>query len=359
MKTNYLSLLLLSCFIIGCNNEDPPNINLEELWGPYTRDTRIVHLNGEEFLPHEEQVSLLFPADLNMPNNEDETMVLELFPIWPKPQTISPFDYLIHVEMQATATPTEVILKGNYSDSPYYTVDIEGKWTEEVLEVDLNYKSTDERLVGNTFIIRMNEDALDFSRLYPSSNMVEFDGLSIPIEDFVRDAMSPIFRALSQRLGHEIKLTMKEDGSMEISTKKEGSNNFINIPGKHRHWLHSDNHGYFDTDYEGATWLHEIIHENEYHISLSGIFDTATRNYTQNFAPILYYFDNGDLIYCNQNWGSWLFEKYLTLLLNSYRLSTTGTYGMTFEERKKISSLIDLIDNNIIRGDIFIKAEKQ
>ena len=204
----------------------------------------------------------------------------------------------------------------------------------------------------------MNENALDFSRLYPSSNTVEFDGEQIPIEDFVKEAMSPIFRALSKNLGAEIKLVMKEDGSMDISAKKEGSNSFTNIPGEHRHWLHSENHGYFEADYEGASWLHKILQENEYtNIALSGTFETATREYSQNFAPILYYFDDGDLVYSNQNWDGWLFEKFLNLWSSSSRMETTGTYGLTIEEQKKIRFLVSLLDD--IQGSIYIRAEKQ
>lgn len=352
-KFYYFSLLLLSYFIISCNNEVPPNINLEELCGTYTGDTRIVRLNGEEFLTDISPVKVLF----NIPENGEG--IMEFSHLWPKPQTLTPFDSR-HIEIQTATTPTEVILKGNYSDLPYYTMGVEGKWIEGILEVDLNYKSTDERLVGNTFIVRMNEDALDFSRLYPSSSTVEFDGQQIPIEDFVRNAMSPIFRALSKNLGAEIKFVMKEDGSMEISTNKIGSNNFTNIPGKHRHWLHSDNHGYFEADYEGASWLLKLLHEDDFISDTSPIFGDRIGS-TQYFASILYYFDDGDLVYCNQNWGGTkrIIIRYLGLLLDSYRLLATGTYNMTFEEREKISTLKDLIQNDIIRGDIYIRAKKQ
>ena len=353
MKTNYLSLLLLSCFIIGCNNEVPPNINLEELCGTYQGDTRIIRLNGEEYL-----TDIINPVKLLFNIPESGEGIMEFFYLWPYPQTLNPFDSR-HIEIQTAATPTEVILKGNYSDSPYYTVGVEGKWAEGMLEVDLDYKSIDERLVGNTFIVCMNEDALDFSRLYPSSNTVEFGGQQIPIENFVRDAMSPIFRALSKNLGAEIKLIMKEDGNMEISTKKIGNNNFTNIPGKHRHWLHSDNHGYFEADYEGASWLLNRLHEDDFISKTSPIFGDKIG--TQCYASILYYFDDGDLVYCNQNWGGTkrIIIKYLALLLDSYRLLTTGTYNMTLEEREKISTLKNLIQDGIIQGDIYIRAKKQ
>lgn len=360
MKTNYLTLLFLSCIIISCNTDELPPIKLESLRGTYMGETRIVHFNGKEYLTHEEIISIGFPADFGMSEKGDGTMIMELFPIWPESATLNPFLNTMKIAMKTIATSSDVILTGNYSDSPFYSLTAEAKWTEENLIVDLDYKSTDERLLGNTFIIRMNENALDFSRLYPSSNTVEFDGEQIPIEDFVKEAMSPIFRALSKNLGAEIKLVMKEDGSMDISAKKEGSNSFTNIPGEHRHWLHSENHGYFEADYEGASWLHKILQENEYtNIALSGTFETATREYTQNFAPILYYFDDGDLVYSNQNWDGWLFEKYLATLLNSYRLSENGLYEMTLEERGKISTLINLLKDDIIRGDIFIRAKKQ
>ena|GEM_PF-3429238 len=354
MKTNYLFLLLLSCFIISCENEEPP-ISLDKLQGVYTGESRSVLLNGEEYTTDTEGIGIGFNPDYSMPAKEDGKMILELLAIWP------PYEKSIIIEMQTVATSSEVMMKGNLSDSPYYQLDAEAIWKEGQVNVNLNYQSTDERVSGKTFILRLDEASLDLSRLYPKQKTVEYMGENINTEEFVKDAFMPIVKVLSRELGNEIKLEMREDGSMEVSVKKEGSNNFTPIPGKHRHWLHGENFGYFVSDYEGAAWLHKILQENEYiSIALSGTFLHAARNYTQNAIPILYYFDDGDLIFCNDNEpGGWLFYKFLTLWTDSNRISTTGVYGLTDEEINKINVLSDLIFKNIVRGNIYIRAEKQ
>ena len=38
-------------------------------------------------------------------------------------------------------------------------------------------------------------------------------------------------------------------------------------------------------------------------------------------------------------------------------METTGTYGLTIEEQKKIRFLVSLLDD--IQGSIYIRAEKQ
>ncbi|MBE6287610.1 MAG: hypothetical protein E7099_05420 [Mediterranea massiliensis] len=357
MKTNYLFLLLLSCFIISCENEEPP-INLETIQGKYSGDKLQFFYNGEEMITPEEYVTL----ELNDPNSSTITFIAH--PFWPevrdfKNQPPSEGFKNIRVDLEAVPTATEVILKGSYQEGNYYRLDIEAKWIDGNLEAHLNYTATNEKFINNSFVIQFDEEALDFTHLTPHQPTVEYEGEIIPIKEFVKDAMSPILRVLNRNFGNELRLDMLENGDMTLSAKIGANNSFTQIPGIFRYRIHRVNYGYFEADPEGALWIYKAFKETDFPgpdgdgIVISNIRRTPA----QHFTPIFYYFDNNDFIFAINSIGTWFSYRLLTGWLDNPTQQTLQE--LTTEEKNKFLKFTKLIAKDIIKGNICIRAEKQ
>ena len=112
---------------------------------------------------------------------------------------------------------------------------------------------------GKKFLFEFGGQSLDFGFLNPSLSSIEWKGSQIPVEEFVSDAITPVFEAIGRRLGGALCVELVSEASVHLNIKPEGVGDVITVPG--RHGLCNPNNGfaYFVTDQDGASWLTEKI----------------------------------------------------------------------------------------------------
>ncbi len=358
MKTNYLFLLLLSCFIISCENEEPPAIELDSISKIYEGENLQIFLNGEEYKREGEKVALFLPENPTTKNEgTSEKMIIEMLPLFPEVRQDKNDNtlYLNPVfEVTSIATDKEVSFEGNYSNSPQYNLNLKGIWKEEKLMLNLTYTTEVKGLTGNAFVFNLDKESIDLSQLNPRIETIEYGGEQIPIKDFIIDAMAPFVQLVKKQLGGPLRIEFFPDGSTELSIKKEGENTFTPIPGKHGYRIHETNWGYLSSDIDGAKYMKPLLEGGEY-VGNSTLYAWGSTD--EKFVSIYYNFNQeGDLILSMEEPMRFAFDKFL-----NYSLQWFGRIqnyrDITEEEVDKANKATQMIGNEI--NLICFRAEKQ
>lgn len=275
-------------------------IELESISKLYKGDELRIFLNGEEYSSPNEEVRLALPSLVSKDmKNEDvsvgEKMLMELLPIWPNIRDFSissnEFENIL-VEVETVSTPEEVCLKGSYTDAmQYYTLDVEGYCRDGILTLYLNYTTKISYITGNAFTFDFSKESIDLSHLKPKIENVEYDGQLIPVEEFVRNAMAPVFETIGRRLGGSLRIEFLSDGSTNVSIKMQGEDTYTPVIGKHGYCFHRSCWGYLFADTEGASWMNELVTGT----SLWGVSPLYGWRARDKYFISVYYSLNGDL----------------------------------------------------------------
>lgn len=178
-------------------------------------------------------------------------------------------------------------MKGSYTNSDKYTLDVEGSWRDGVLTLQLIYAENVPSLTGNAYIFDFSKESIDLTYLNPKVYEIEHDGQWIPIKEFVRDAMAPFYRTIRNRLGGPVRIEFFPDGSMQIGVKAEGESTFTPVVGKHKYFYHerrtSIYWGFLSADVEGAKWMTKAILGGFW--SVPYLFYSCVMDSDKYFAP--------------------------------------------------------------------------
>lgn len=290
MKKLYYCVIVL-CYVAqfisfsSCSDDETVPIDLESISKVYKGEELRIFLNGEEYSSSNEEVGLGLPSMVsgntkNGDSSSSEKMLLEILPLWPNIRDFSvssnEFENLL-IEVDAISTPEKVLLKGSYTDFTRYTLDVEGDCTDGVLTLNLTYTTNISKITGSAFVFNFDKESIDLSKLSPTIDFVEYDGRQMPVQEFVRDAMTPVFETIGKLLGGPLRIEFFSDGSTSVSIKAEGENVFTPVIGQHGYRFHRSNWGYLFADTEGATWMSELITRIPFD-SISPLYGWRARN---------------------------------------------------------------------------------
>ena len=250
--------------------------------------------NGED-MPALGNVSLTMKSLDNHSKDEMEgnhKILLTLPPLWPNLATVNTLPVFDNVtlEVEVSASPEEVILDGMFKQ-PEHELVVKGVYKEGILNLDLTYSIISSVLVGKKFLFEFGGQSLDFGFLNPSLSSIEWKGSQIPVEEFVSDAITPVFEAIGRRLGGSLCVELVSEASVHLNIKPEGVGDVITVPG--RHGLCNPNNGfaYFVTDQDGASWLTEKIMGSSFF--KYNLFFSSINDYFY-FVPVFYMKDVQD-----------------------------------------------------------------
>lgn len=346
---NFLTanLLLWACslFMTSCEKEDvPPPIDLNTLCKTYESNELRLFLNGVEYTSSEEQVAIIFPHTLKSEtkyHTNEGQMLLEILPIFPEIRYS--FNDAMYINpiviVDVVSTSKEITLRGNYADSEYYNLNIEGSYKNEVLTLNLTYNTYRPNITGQAFIFDLTDESIDLSKLHPTKELIEYEGIQYPIREFVLDAISPILSNLREQFGGAMRIKFFEDGSTQIGIKKENSSEYTDIPGKHGYFFHETEWGYLSADAKGMEYLAPIL-DGTTNILMSDFY--AWRARQTYFASVHFSLtDNNDLLMTMEEPLMFAFNKYIS----SY-----------WQKNKKLLSESE-IDKMLLLSSLFDKGQ--
>ena len=346
--------LLLQLY--SCSDDEAPPIDLTTISKVYRGDELKIFFNGVEYSREGEVVALVLPSMIGVDNSdktwqgEGEKMLLEILPFWPEINNDNQWNSIIF-EVDAISTPDEVRFTGSYSDAPdYYLLEVEGIVRGEVMTIHLTYTEQVNRITGNTYVFWFNEVSLNFVRLYPKYQTIEFDGQQIPTEDFVRDALTPVLKVIRESLGGDLQVEFLSDGSVNVSLLPTSGGSSTAIPGWHGYRIHNNQYGFLCSDYEGASWFSErLVDRDEPYIG--GLYTM--------WIDTLYFFgvyydmnDDSDLLLALED----LYWNDLHTFLYSWQ-THIGDKALSETELEKVKRVITMISRDEI-DMVFIRGEK-
>lgn len=351
-KLHYWRIML--CAVIhlflfsSCEKEDPMPIDLESICKEYKGDELRIFLNGEEYSSSEEAVKLALSSP--MLQNTDGTdasgnkMQLTLLPLWPNLRVypyINNFELLL-IEVEAISSPDEVLLKGIYTDAPQYTLEVEGSYREGVLTLNLTYMTNIPNITGHAFIFDFSIQSIDLTYLNPKIRTVEYDGQQIPIEEFVRDTMSPILKLIGERLGGSLRIEFFPDGSTDVSIVDRETGRSTPVVGKHGYRFHDSSWGYLFADTEGVTWMSDRV-EAWHYVDLTPLYGWRARD--KYFVSVFYDYRQSKMLFTIEAPAMSQFRNFLSPWLDSFG----NGQGISKEETAKGHMITNMIYNKEIQ----------
>lgn len=356
MTMGYLFTLSL---LIACHSDDiSPSIDLNTLCKTFEGDELRLYLNGEEYSSITEKAVLIYPEMLEDKNKypiNSGQMLLEILPIFPETIfkiTDEAYTNLIFA-VDVTTTSEKVILKGVYNQSQYYTVDLNGEYSNEILTLYLTYKTKRDKITSQAFVFDLTRESIDLSQLFPKKEYVEYKGFQYPIRNFILDAISPVIKSIRNRIGGSVRIKFHENGSIQIGVKGDGELDFTDIPGKHGYYFHESDWGYLSVDTVGLKYLSPILDGKKFGYRSEFYSWRARQIY---FAPIYLTFnDNDDLLITLEEPLMFAFGKYINTYAQRFHDSfNTGDNNMlSDEEVEKLCIVSSLLLNKEIDFILF------
>lgn len=294
-KLNYFIFIACAMFCISilgaCGNdgdETPVSIDIQDICGVYTPQQVKMTLNGENTPAFGEASLTMEPLESNSKDEMEgsHTMLLKLPPLWPNLATVNmqPVFDNITLYVGVSTSPEEVVLEGVSKQSEHELV-VKGVYKEGILNLDLTYSIASSMLVGKKFLFEFDKQSLDFGFLNSSLSSIEWKGSQIPVEEFVSDAVTPVFEAIGRRLGGSLCVELVPEASVHLSIKPEGAGDVITVPGKHGLCNPNNGFAYFVTDQDGASWLTEKIMGSSFF--KYSLFFSSINDYFY-FVPVFY-----------------------------------------------------------------------
>lgn len=274
-KLNSFILILLCSIactsILGaCSGDDEkpePTIAIQEICGIYTPEQVKMNVNGDE-VPLSGNVSLLLPSSdatngrTGVSGNEaavTEKMLLEIPPLWPNIlDGYGPSVSNIVFEVDAVTSPEQVAFEGAVGQYNVYELAVKGVYKDGILTLDMIYTTTCS-LAGKMYAFDFSKASLDTGMLNPSVKSVEWQGSQVPVEEFVVDAVAPVFEAIGRRLGGTLCMEFLPEGSLYLGVKSNETGNLVPVPGKHGFRNYNNGFCYLMTDAEGALWISKAV----------------------------------------------------------------------------------------------------
>lgn len=348
-KLHYLFFILcgithLISFSSCGDDEAPPPIDLESISKVYKGDELRIFLNGEEYSSPGEEVGLalasLFPDHAKDGDvSSGQKMLLKLLPLWPNVRVYPILDDFetILMEVEAISSSDEVHLKGHYTDAPQYTLGMEGYYRDNVLTLNLTYTTDISGVTGSTFIFDFSKESIDLLQLHPIIKFVEYDGQQIPVEEFVRDAMTPVLEVIGKQLGGPLQIAFFPDGSTKVGIKAQGKDTFTPMIGKHGYRFHLANWGYLFADTQGAVWMDKTVEDREL-IDISPLYAWYARD--KHFISVFYGCNrDSDLLFTIEAPAMCQFRNFLSPWLDVFGNGRV----MSKEETEKCRMVLNMI----------------
>lgn len=350
-KLNFstLYIVLFSVFAItfvSCSEDDAPPVDLRNLCQSIPSKQVKLTMNGE-VIDDAGDVAFAFP-DLQLPEEEvfESKMLMEIISLWPTCRLSSPLTNT-YFDIDATSSPDRIIFTGKARDIALYTLTVEGCYENDTLKMNLNYQSGIKDLIGNTYDLELNADALILP-LGIRQSTVDWNGKQIPTEEFIRESLKPIFNRFVEQTGYDAaRLTFMEDGTMKLSFRNAGKT-FIPVSGHYAYRFHASNLGCFEVGQEEALLFSKAFLPYSSFLP-NGLFWYTNRN--NAFIPVYY-----------QSYDDYLL---MTLHLEDYstfqRFLSEWTMNISddSEEVRRLRKVSSLLYDESVRGLIMVQLKKQ
>lgn len=329
MKTFIKNLLLcMGITLVGCENDK--SADWSNLCGQFNGNNLEVSYRNKVYTSSESNV---MNVDIWMPEAtgralDSDTLQLNLkCPLFPNEN-----DFLFKVVPSHTSRGT--MLNGVYMGCNY-ELQLEGFHNNEKLELQLTYKSTNDKLVGNSYLFHFNTEAID-TRM-SGSIIFDYKGEEQSISPFLHEALAPMLDVMAQRFGKSVRMTFLEDGMLQLEAKQASGDTFIPIAGLHGFCLHSTHHtGFIYSDDEGASYVSEKVGDNQvgnkYYTSHLYVVDGLYK-----YIPIFYGIIDSDLVIYFYADG---YRKLYSTFLDEWVQSNAS--NLSDEQQAKINKLVSL-----------------
>lgn len=249
----FYALLLGLCVttFLSCS-DDEPSIDLRTICRLIPGEKIKMTLNGET-IGQPGDAAFAFP-DLQLPEKEtfESKMLLEMISLWPAHEA-SALGENFYFEVDAQSTPDRIAFAGRITEEKPYDLEVEGCYENDELTLNLSYRSGAKNLTGHTYELEMNADAFILDFIYFQQDNVEWNGERVPIREFLRESLKPIFSQYVNRTGNDAaRITFLEDGGLEVSFRDSRAHTFTPAPG---HYAHRFNGavGWLETGQEEAS----------------------------------------------------------------------------------------------------------
>lgn len=351
-KLNCFILVLCSVAYISilgaCENdadETSPLIDIQGICGTYAYEQVKMTFNGDEILSSGEVTLALIPSATSKSENRTtakEKMLLEIPPLWPnvRDNYMQPVFENIIIEVDAVSSSEQVTFTGVVTQ-PIYKLTVEGAYKEGELTLNLNY-STTYSMIGNTYIFDFSKESLNMGMLNPNVEFVEWEGIQVPVREFVTDAIAPVFEVIGKRLGGALCIEFFSDGHCYLGIKSQVPDTTVPVPGNHGYRYFGNDFGYLMSDNEGAMWVSKTVSDG---FTLNNaIYTSRVGNFY--FMPVFFSKGNSDnkLLFALGNPVGNCFQNFLFDWLD-----TLGTTELAVEELAKANKVAMMLNNKTIQ----------
>lgn len=281
--------LLLGLFVttfISCSDDDEPSIDLRTLCQQIPSDKIKMTLNGET-IEEPGDVAFAFP---NQQSPEEEIfeskMLIEMTSLWPNNDK-SNLAKNFYFEVDAQSSPNKIVFTGSIQKQEQYKyeLDLEGYYENNELVLNMNYRSKDTNLIGNTYELEINVDAFNLGDIMIKTETVEWNGEQVPITEFLHESLKPIFGHYVEKTGNDaVRVTFSEDGSMGISFRDSRTHTFSPVSGHYAYRLNGSA-GWLEAGQEEAVNFCKDFLPYSFPLP-NGLFWATQRN--KAFIPIYY-----------------------------------------------------------------------
>ncbi len=345
----YVTLIgIFATSFISCSDDDVPPVDLRTLCQLIPSKQVKLTMNGE-VINDAGDVAFTFP-DLQLPEQEvfESKMLMEVFPLWPNSSLPSSLKNT-YFDIDATSSPDRIIFTGKVQDVALYDLNVEGCYENDTLKLNLNYQAGATDLIGNTYDIQLNTDALVF-QLGIKYEVVDWNGEQIPTEEFIRESLKPIFSHFVEKTGYDaVRITFMEDGTMKLSFRDSQNKTFVPASGHYAYRFHDYSFGYFEVGQEEALLFSKAF--LPYSSSLpNGLFWFTNRN--NAFIPVYYQsYTGGNLLMTLYSKGYSVFQRFLS--------EWTMNISDDSEEVRRMRKVSSLFYDENVKGLIMVNLEKQ
>ena len=353
MTMGYLFTLSL---LTACHSDDvSPPIDLNTLCKTFEGDELRLYLNGEEQYGR----SVAFALDKA---EESDKMLLGISPLWPNVRNYIDLenDYdNIQLKIKASSDTEKVTFVSEPAIYSYYTLATEGVWSKDSLMLSLNYKTRNENLAEKSYLFDFSDESINLEHLETVMQTVDYEGLQIPIREFVADAMKIILKVWRQHFDEGLRMTFHTNGDMDMHLKSNKT--YIPIPGKYGHRLHTAEYGFLLSDIEGVVIFNKLLgySDNPFNI-FDGLCWKLGNDYFLSFRYL--FCEDGSNLYLSIGTRHFLHASNFFSIWtgrNVYPIEET-VRGLSIEETNKVRKLSSLISNKEIIGtQIFLRGMKE
>lgn len=350
LNNNILYIVLFGIFatiFVSCSDDDVPSVDLRNLCQSIPSKQVKLTMNGE-VIDYAGDVAFAFP-DLQLPEEEvfESKMLMEILPLWPNGSLSSPLKNT-YFDINATSSPDRIIFTGKVQDNALYHLNVEGCYENDTLKLNLNYQAGVTELIGNTYNLELNADAL-ILQLGIRHETVDWNGEQIPTEAFIRESLKPIFNRFVEKTGYDAaQITFMEDGTMKLSFRDAQNKTFVPASGHYAYRFHDSSFGCFEVGQEEAL-----------------LFSKAFLPYSSSLPNGLFWYTNRNNAFIPVYYQSYEDELFMTLhlkdssILQRFLSEWTMNISDDSEEVRRLRKVNSLFYDESVKGLIMVNMKKQ